>query len=176
VISQPNILLISGSGQNTGKTTLACKMIEYYSKNYEITGIKISHHFHTLTYIIPKVFDKKEFIIYEETERNTLKDSSRMLKAGAMRVFFMVSNKEHLGLAMKELLSILSPANAIICESGGLADFYRAGLHLYLKRPDNTNKNLTESNVIEVNFDGNTFNLDFSKIVFEDNSWKLNNR
>jgi len=42
----PNILLVSGNGRNSGKTTLACKIIERFSKDHEITGLKISPHFH----------------------------------------------------------------------------------------------------------------------------------
>ena len=175
MISQPNILLISGSGQNTGKTTLACRLIEYFAGNFEITGIKITPHFHALSHSIPKVLETKEFIIYEETERDRPKDSSRMLKAGARRVFFIVSEKEYVGKVMKDMLGILSPSTAIICESGGLEDFYRTGLHIFLKGSDNANINPIKSTVIEVNFNGITFNLDFDKIVFDNNSWELNN-
>ena len=174
MILQPNILLISGSGQNTGKTTLACKLIEYFSGKSEITGVKISPHFHLPEYSIPKIIDAKEFIIYEETERNKPKDSSRMLKAGAKRVFFIISENNSTGVAMNDLLGILSPATAIICESGGLGDYYKPGLHLYLKGSENKNINHGKSDIIVIKYNGTTFNLDFDKIAFKNNSWKIN--
>ncbi len=41
-----NVILISGSGRNCGKTTVACHIISQLAKMGQVTGLKISPHFH----------------------------------------------------------------------------------------------------------------------------------
>ena len=41
-----NLLIISGSGKNVGKTLLACQIIKHFSRNSTVIGLKISPHFH----------------------------------------------------------------------------------------------------------------------------------
>ena len=53
-----NIMLVSGSGQNTGKTSLVCKMLTHFSKETVVGAVKITHHLKTLAYEMPLVFEK----------------------------------------------------------------------------------------------------------------------
>ena len=41
-----NILTISGTGKNVGKTSLACRIIHRLSATHKLTAVKISPHFH----------------------------------------------------------------------------------------------------------------------------------
>ncbi len=164
------MLLVSGSGQNTGKTTLICRMIEHFSPQFSVAGIKITHHFHPLTYEMPIIAGNEYFKIFEEIRKDQPKDSSRMLNAGVARVFFVISEKEKSGEAINELLKFLHEEVALICESGGLTDYIQPGLHLHV-----TNKKVVSR---ESDPDGNyhdfLFKPEIDKITFENNSWKLN--
>jgi hypothetical protein len=164
------MLLVSGSGQNTGKTTLVCRMIELFSPQLSIAGIKITHHFHPLTYEMPMIADNEYFKIFEEIRKDQPKDSSRMLNAGAARVFFVISEKEKLGETINELLKYLQEGVALVCESGGLTEYILPGLHLHV-----TNEKIVSR---ESDPDGNyhdfSFKPEIDKITFEKNSWKLN--
>jgi hypothetical protein len=163
------MLLVSGSGQNTGKTTLVCRMIELFSPQLSIAGIKITHHFHPLTYEMPMIADNEYFKIFEEIRKDQPKDSSRMLNAGAARVFFVISEKEKPGEAIKELLKYLQEGVALICESGGLTEYIQPGLHLHV-----TNKKIVIRGSDPAGNDHDfSFKPENERITFENNSWKL---
>ena len=44
----PNLLIIAGTGNKSGKTTLACRMIEQF-RNPGLISVKITPHFHETT-------------------------------------------------------------------------------------------------------------------------------
>ena len=82
----PNLLLIAGTGPNRAKH-LACRIIEQF-RDLSITAIKITPHFHETTPGLDSIIRREGYAIYEETNRETSKDTSRMLKAGATKVYF----------------------------------------------------------------------------------------
>jgi len=132
-----NILLVSGSGRNCGKTTLVCNIISSLSKgNSKVLGLKISPHFH--------IMDEKQLLshkeeginIYEEKNPNSEKDSGRMLKAGAKKVYFIQCDDKLLEQAYIKFTEFISSDDLVICESGSLSNIYKPGLHI-LVRGDN---------------------------------------
>jgi len=82
-----NLLLIAGAGTKSGKTTMACRIIESFPE-LRITAIKITPHFHETTEGLVVKSERNGYAIYEETNANTSKDTSRMLKSGADKVWF----------------------------------------------------------------------------------------
>ncbi len=118
-----NLLLIAGTGRNTGKTTLACKIINAFSNNYRITGLKISPHFHGGTKSLKLVINSENYNIYEETSSATGKDSSLMLKAGASQVFYIETVDEHLKRAFEKFLEIIPDSSPVVCESPALRNY-----------------------------------------------------
>src|SRR5512133_2356511 len=83
----PNLLLIAGTGTKSGKTTMACRIIEQF-KSLNITAIKITPHFHETTPGLKIIAEEPGYSIYEETNSASTKDTSRMLHSGAVKVFF----------------------------------------------------------------------------------------
>jgi hypothetical protein len=132
----PQLLLIAGTGRNSGKTTLACNIIRRFAKSYSIFAIKITPHFHAdLAY--GKILIKKEhLVVAEELQHNTGKDSSLMLKAGATRAFFMVSKDMQLAEAWGIVTGEIPENALIICESGGLRQLVKPGLFLVMHQED----------------------------------------
>lgn len=126
-----NILLISGLGRDTGKTLLATKVIEKFS-NQNVTAIKISPHFHSLQEQpillgIPNFFE-----VYEETNPGGHKDSSRMLRAGAKKVFYIQCNDKTLERVLNIMIMHLDRETPIVCESGALSKYLVPGIHVLM--------------------------------------------
>jgi len=90
-----NILLIAGSGRNVGKTTFACKIIRA-EKEKQIYAVKITPHFHKPTPGLLEFEKGNNWIIYEETNASTKKDSSLFLQSGAKKSFLIQSEREYL--------------------------------------------------------------------------------
>ena len=71
-----NSLIIAGTGQNVGKTTLVCNIISE-NKAYNIIALKISPHFHKLAINDKIISQTPNYTIVEETKTDTNKDSSK---------------------------------------------------------------------------------------------------
>ena len=136
----PHMLIIAGTGRNTGKTSLACALIQHFSKDHEAVGIKISPHFHHHSTGTKPIIKHDSFTIYQESSPANGKDSSLMLKAGAMRVFYIEVKDNHLGEAFKNLRPFILPYTPVIIESPGLIKIIRPGLFFIVDHPQQQNK------------------------------------
>lgn len=174
----PQILLISGSGRNCGKTSLACEVIESISKRKTVIALKISPHFHQLSKQQELLFDNNKFKIYRETDSASGKDSSRMLKAGASVSLYLQCEDENLAEAWEKMNKFLPGNCAVVCESGSLAKLFKPGLHLLVEgeNPDKMKRSYLKNKELsdrKVHFDGHRFNLDISDILFTGKQWEL---
>ena len=151
----PNLLLISGTGQNSGKTTLACRLIAEFSKQFPVTAIKISPHLHEPTPRLPEIASYEGFAIYEEIQYNTGKDSSRFLNAGAKRVYYITAQRDRQYITIETLLEKIPAGTPIICEAGGLHQYYKPALHIVtLSKNKPPQKEIPGSADVMVEFDG----------------------
>lgn len=165
----PNILLIAGAGRNTGKTMLACEIIRHLSETTNVIGIKISPHFHPVENEQKIIMKEKRFCIIEEI-LNTNKDSSRMLQAGAKKVFYIQAKQENLQEAFNTISAKLRNY-PVVCESGGLHKYIKPGLFLFVKGeeiPENKKAILTYNPII-VNFYKAISDIDVKNISFINN-------
>uniref|UniRef100_UPI003217B1F2 hypothetical protein n=1 Tax=uncultured Draconibacterium sp. TaxID=1573823 RepID=UPI003217B1F2 len=170
----PNLLLIAGNGRNVGKTFFACKVIEKLSAHTKVCAIKISSHFHPF---VQKdvLIQNKRFVVLEE-KHITAKDSSRMLQAGAERVFFVMAKQEHLYETFRHLENYL-PDHAIVCESGGLHQILKPGVFFFVNQTGKEiqkKHHLNYSPVI-VTSNGKEIDFDINHINFINNKFTLNN-
>lgn len=124
----PDLILVSGTGRNVGKTTFACSLISYLARIGNVTAIKISPHKHTISNdsIIFKQYS--DYLIIEEKDFHTSKDTSRMLRAGAEKVYYIQSGDESLQYVLKDLHEISDRNSPIVCESGALSSVLIPGL------------------------------------------------
>lgn len=136
----PNLLLIAGTGRNTGKTLLASSIIEKFTKDFKITGLKISPHFHSGTESLEVIFENKNFNIYQETSLTSSKDSSRMLNAGAHQVFYMECYDEYMKEAFEKFLQISEITGPMVCESPALRKYVQPGIFIIVDNQSNQNK------------------------------------
>jgi hypothetical protein len=126
MLTIPNLLLIAGTGTKSGKTTMACKIIRQF-EGPGITAIKITPHFHETTDGLVKIEEAGGYAIYEETERTGAKDTSRMLSAGAGKVYFAKVWDDQLFEVFMKIMRLVPEGRPVICESPALRNFIEPG-------------------------------------------------
>jgi hypothetical protein len=134
----PNLLLIAGTGTKSGKTTMACRIIEQFKHLY-ITAIKISPHFHETTPGLKAIYEEAGYAIYEETNNETAKDTSRMLNSGAGKVYFAKVFDDQLLFVFNKIKDLIPEGTPIICESPSLRNYLEPGVFIIMSS-ETTNK------------------------------------
>src|SRR5450759_2532532 len=170
----PNLLLIAGTGTKSGKTTMACRIIEQF-KHLNITAIKISPHFHETTPGLQTIYEESGYSIYEETNRNATKDTSRMLNSGASRVYFAKVLDDRLKFVFDKILNLISEGAPIVCESPALRNFIEPGVFIIMSSyTTNKRKNINHLLTLpHVRFKLEELDkLSRIPIEFEDGRWR----
>lgn len=140
----PNLLLIAGTGIKSGKTTIACRIIEQFS-NLNITAIKISPHFHETTPGLNIIYEEEGYAIYKETNSDATKDTSRMLKSGASKVYFAKVTDGRLLFVFNKIQNLIPEGTPIICESPALRNFIEPGVFIIISSETaNKQKNISQ--------------------------------
>ena len=141
----PNLLLIGAAERNIGKTEFACSLIKKLKADFTVIGIKIT---------AVKENDgkcprggngcgvcsslKTNFCITEETDTILNKDTSKMLNAGAAKVYWLRVLKEHLYSGIEALFSKIEKENCgklcLICESNSARLAVQPGLFIVIKK------------------------------------------
>ena len=136
MIQMPGMVMVGGNSRNSGKTTLACSIIEKLSKTYEVIGLK-------LTSIRPGEDDKhgnhsekitSDFTIFEELDAGSLKDTSKMLRSGAKHVYYIHVTDTFAENAILHFLSSYINKELIVCESRSLRNIIEPGLFVMMLR------------------------------------------
>jgi len=171
-----NILLISGSGRNVGKTSFICRVIKANAA-LKIVAIKITPHFHEPTPGLEEIAINKNYRVYIETNRNSEKDSALFVNSGAEKVIYIQTTDEYLGEAFAIALSKCHPVWPIVTESAALRKYISPGLYLFIRKKDDEIKSsatemqkLADATLFS---DGMEFSLNPESIVFNQN-WKIN--
>ena len=173
-----NLLLIGGSKQNVGKTTLVIDLLKKYSVDNILIAIKTSCHFHGILETDKVIEHNNEFVIVEETVTNTGKDSARMLGAGASKVFFIQAKDEFIYKAYLHILKIIGNSNLIIYETASLRKYIIP--EIFIALVNNKKEALTENKKILNKADLfiedylNIKNNVGSIIEISNNKWKIN--
>jgi hypothetical protein len=174
------MLLISGSGRNCGKTTVACKIISEYAERGKIFGLKMTPHFHHTGNKQKVIATGPGFVIYQETDTESGKDTARMLLAGAEAVYFLQCTDSNMEKAFDCLEELLPKKAPVVCESGSLASVYKPALHIlvtdnnpdFSKRSYVMNRNMAD---VILTQGERSFDLLIDQIEYSDNAWTINN-
>jgi hypothetical protein len=127
----PNLLLIAGTGTKSGKTSMACRIIEQLGE-LNITAIKITPHFHETTPGLRTIYEETGIFIYEETDHGSTKDTSRMLASGASKVYFAKVLDERVHFVFNKIKELIPEGTPIICESPALRNFIEPGVFIIM--------------------------------------------
>jgi len=172
------ILIISGNGRNTGKTSFLCRVISAHKNKYPVTAIKISPHFHPDTSTSAAIISNNNYSIFVENDPRRSKDSSRMIAAGATKVYYIEAIDEHLAEAWRALSPLIADAGPVVCESGGLRNLLKPSLFIMLNRSERVEikdsfKKLSPLADKIVSFNGNSFDHAPEEIHFDGKGWEM---
>jgi hypothetical protein len=110
-------------------------LINKFGNEFPILGLKV-------TSIYPNDVNKhgnhqnpleENFEIIEETDLNGIKDTSKMLLAGAKKVYYIRSKDNHIKEAINEFLKTFYHSEFIVCESISIRKYVNPGLFIMLK-------------------------------------------
>jgi hypothetical protein len=169
----PNLLIIAGTGNKSGKTTLACRIIGQFAA-LGVAAVKITPHFHETTPGLILIEENEGYAIYRETNPDTGKDTSRMLSAGAADVFFAKTTDRTVSAAYESIMRMIPEGVPVICESPALRKFIEPGLFVIMVSKDsNNNKDIKYlSSLPHVEFD-----LEYLErnqelpVIFNESAW-----
>jgi molybdopterin-guanine dinucleotide biosynthesis protein len=185
-----NMILLGAGGRNSGKTLLACKIIEQYSQKHFIVGVKITTIRNT-DGTCPRGGEgcgvctslDGVYCITEELDKTTKKDTSRLLASGARRVFWLRVMKNHLIEGLKALFDVLPEKSAVVCESNSIRTILKPGVFLLVRDKNQKTMKPSARSVQKmadriVEFDpGMThdkpFDIDMDDIRFINQNWIL---
>lgn len=136
MIYLPQMILVAGNSRNSGKTSMACNLIRHLSENHQVVAVKF-------TSIRPEEADfhgrhaegfDEDFIVREEVNPPEGKDTNLMLKAGAVKVFYVSAHEKFLEKALLLFLTKVINKQLIVCESRSLRTIVKPGLFLMMMR------------------------------------------
>jgi molybdopterin-guanine dinucleotide biosynthesis protein A len=177
--------MIGSAGSNAGKTELGCAVIRRFSRDTEVVGVKVTT-IRAEDGQCPRggagcgVCSSLEgdFVITEEMEGSSGKDTARLLKAGARRVFWLRVMKSHLGEGVACLLDVVGPDAVLVCESNSLRRVVEPGLFLLVKNSEQRVWKRSAGEVREyadriVSCDGSGFDIDIEGIKLVEGKWGM---
>jgi molybdopterin-guanine dinucleotide biosynthesis protein A len=185
MIKLDGMLMIGAAGTNAGKTQLACALLRKFGKGHDIVAIKVTT-IKEKDGQCPRGGEgcgvcsslQEDFCITQETDKNSEKDTGRLLAAGASRVFWLRVRTEHLHQAAIALLHTVGLDAVSICESNSLRHVIEPGLFLMAGHPDlrvwkDSARRVKAWADRIVTAQGGTFDLDVDRIKLVEGKWQL---
>jgi molybdopterin-guanine dinucleotide biosynthesis protein A len=144
----PGLLLVGAAQRDAGKTTFACALVERLARTGPVLGVKVTliradegpcPHGGTECHdcMLP---GGASFVLAEEHGAKPDKDTSRLLAAGAGRVFWLRACESHLAEARDALLARLDPGVPVVCESNTFRRAVDPDLFVVLEREGATSR------------------------------------
>lgn len=170
-----DLLLVSGSGQNVGKTTFICDVISSNPLR-KMGAIKITRHFHEPAKGLIPIVETVNYRIFEETNRNSDKDTSRYLQAGAKKSYYIQTTDDYLKESFQLTSVLLDPDQPFLVESARLGHILVPELFLFIQGSDSIEKpfsiEMRQLADVTVFSDENEFSLNPGSVYYS-HSWKI---
>lgn len=183
MIHASNFILIGSSGRNSGKTEFACRLISQHAHEFPVYAVKVKRVCLDKDQCDQKCSDcrigdvpPEGFEISEESCSLNNKDTSRMLAAGAHKVFFLKSTSENLQQGFEKLMNQIPENVPVICESNGLRHIFEPGLYIVIQNNDSDSIKESYSSTLHhanriIGFSNMNWDFDPKRIYFKENSW-----
>lgn len=126
-----NLLIVAGRGTKSGKTYVICRILEQF-RGTAITAIKITPHFHETTAGLITENEGPGYHIYSETDSSGHKDTCRMLRAGAAKVYYAQVWDSQLSEVFTRIMALIPPGTPVICESPALREIAEPGVFIIM--------------------------------------------
>ncbi|MCK5843822.1 MAG: hypothetical protein KAG97_03885 [Victivallales bacterium] len=180
----PSMLIVGAAERGLGKTEFVCRLIKTVSLRHPLYAIKTSiirddklncPNYRTSCGLCANITD---FLISEELNPPPGKDTAKMLKAGAARVFLIRAFRDHLKNAVESLFEIIPEESVIVCESNSMRKFVQPGLFLVIKRKNSTGMKASCRKAAKfadaiIEFDGGDWSVGPERIAFTDDGWRV---
>lgn len=132
------LVVIGGHSRNVGKTSVVAGLISAL-REFDWTAAKITQYGHGICSANGEACDcatgDHSWAISEERDRSGDSDTSRFLQAGAVKVFWVRTERGRLAEAMPTLRERLKNARNVILESNSVLKFLRPDLYLTVLDP-----------------------------------------
>lgn len=139
MLQRPDMVVIGAGARHVGKTEFACALIRRHAGRATVFAIKI-------TTVQDHGTDCPHdgggcgacsgfagpYCLTEETGGPPGKDTTRLLAAGAARVFWLRVRRGHLAAGLDEFLRQVPPGVAIVCESNSVRQVLEPGVFLVI--------------------------------------------
>jgi hypothetical protein len=127
MIKAKNMILIGAQSRGAGKTAIARALIGAFKSRWEIAALKITcaaarnaHCPHGDGGCGACADMEADYELSEETDSASGKDTSEMLAAGAVKVFWLRTLYSAIAAGYADFASRVSPNTLVICESNSL--------------------------------------------------------
>lgn len=131
------LLIVGGTGRDVGKTEFVCRLIKKISSQRPVYAIKVSSIFPgEELYHGTHSAEDSGLHLFEETNRESEKDTSRMLVAGAARVFYLRSDGPGIQVGFNEFINKIPVSSAVVCESNSLGQYVKPALSIMVRSRD----------------------------------------
>jgi hypothetical protein len=132
------LVVIGGHSRSVGKTSVVAGLISALPE-FEWTAAKVTQYGHGICSANGAACDcatgDHSWAITEERDRDGNSDTSRFLKAGAKRVFWVRTEQGRLAEAMPTFRQRIEGAKNVILESNSILKFVRPDLYLTVLDP-----------------------------------------
>ena len=136
--SMPNMVLVGSFGRNSGKTTLACRLIRAFQDRWPVIAMKVvsvskeGRHCHRGSAGCGLCTGLSEpYCLIEEKDAASPKDTAQMLRAGAQKSFLLLGQENALFEGLSALLDQVPPGTLLVCESNTLRKIVAPGVFLF---------------------------------------------
>lgn len=181
-------IVIGSTGKNTGKTEFACSIIKNHSSNFDVYGVKvvaINRHEGSCPQggdgcgICVSLSD--DFEIFEETAFDIAKDTSRMLMAGAKKVFMLKVEKSKLKKGLEALVKIIPPNALVVVESNSIRKVLEPDKFIVIKNLGEKRVKRSCAEVISladkvIGFQDNSWDFEPERIFVKNGKWNIRHR
>jgi hypothetical protein len=144
MISSEQMILIGSAGRNSGKTTLAAELIRRWKGRFPIVALKVTtiackgicHHGGEGCGACTDI--SSDFVLEEEQDSVSGKDTVQLLKAGAARVFWLRTLRSAMAEGFACFMEKTLPDALLICESNSLRELVNPGCFIMLANGENS--------------------------------------
>jgi hypothetical protein len=137
MIEDNHLLIVAGTGRNIGKTEFVCRLIDKISSRHEIYALKVSAVYPDEgNYHGNHSEDLSKGYLFEESQRDTAKDTSRMLRAGARKAFYLQSDSAGIARGFNDFRKLIPHKAVIVCESNSLWQYVKPALLILVSSAD----------------------------------------
>ncbi len=134
MLKNKNLLIVGGTGRDVGKTEFVCRLIKEISTQLPVYSIKVSSIFPgEELYHGTHSADESKLHLFEETNRNTKKDTARMLNAGSTKVFYLRADDMYIPSGFNEFVGQVPERAAVVCESNSLGQHVKPALSIMVR-------------------------------------------